>query len=46
MEDGSEQQGLLSLIKSFLKRKTHLGNSNDLTEEIHDIIVEIRINEL
>ena len=39
MEDDSEQ-GFWDLIKSLIKKKTRLGHSNDLTEEIHDLIDE------
>ena len=39
MEDGSEQ-GFLSLIKALIKKKTHLGHSDDLAEEIHELIDE------
>ena len=37
MEDDSEQ-GFFAYVKSLLKRKHHLDNSNDLTEEIHDLM--------
>ena len=37
MENDSEQ-GLFSLIKSLIKKKTRLGSSNDLAEEIHDLM--------
>ena len=39
MEDDPEQ-GFFSLIKSLIKKKPHLGNSNDLAEEIHDLMDE------
>ena len=39
MEDDSEQ-GFWGLIKSLIKKKTRLDHSNDLTEEIHDLIDE------
>ncbi|MBC8457456.1 MAG: HlyC/CorC family transporter [Deltaproteobacteria bacterium] len=39
MENDSEQ-GLFALIKSLIKKKTRLGNSNDLAEEIHDLMDE------
>ena len=39
MEDDSEQ-GFWGLIKSLIKKKTRLDLSNDLTEEIHDLIDE------
>ena len=39
MENDSEQ-GLLALIKSLIKKKTRLGSSNDLAEEIHDLMDE------
>jgi len=39
LEDDSEQ-GFWCLIKSLIKKKTRLGHSNDLTEEIHDLIDE------
>ena len=39
MEDDSEQ-GFWGLIKSLIKKKTRLDQSNDLTEEIHDLIDE------
>ena len=39
LEDGSEN-GFFSIIKSLLKKKTHLDNSNDLAEEIHELIDE------
>lgn len=39
MEDDSEQ-GLFARIKSLIKKKTHLDNTNDLTEEIHDLMDE------
>ena len=39
MEDDSEQ-GFFARIKSLIKKKTHLSNSSDLTEEIHDLMDE------
>ncbi len=39
LEDHPER-GFLSYIKSFFKRKNHLDNSNDLAEEIHDLMDE------
>ena len=39
MEDDPEQ-GLVGRIKSLFKKKTHLGNSNDLAEEIHELMDE------
>lgn len=39
MENDSEQ-GLFALIKSLIKKKTRLGSSNDLAEEIHDLMDE------
>ncbi len=39
MEEDSEQ-GFWGLIKSLIKKKTRLDHSNDLTEEIHDLIDE------
>ncbi len=39
MEDDSEQ-GLFALLRSLVKRKFHPGNSNDLAEEIHDLVDE------
>jgi len=39
LENDSEQ-GLFSLLKSLLKKKARLGNSNDLAEEIHDLMDE------
>jgi len=39
LEDDSEQ-GFWDLIKSLIKKKTRLDHSNDLTEEIHDLIDE------
>ncbi len=39
MEDDSEQ-GFFGLIKSLIKKKTRLDKSNDLTEEIHDLMDE------
>ena len=39
MEDDAEQ-GLFAFIKSLIRRKGQLGNSNDLTEEIHDLMDE------
>jgi len=39
LEEDSEQ-GFWGLIKSLIKKKTRLDHSNDLTEEIHDLIDE------
>jgi magnesium and cobalt transporter len=39
LEDDSEQ-GFIALIKSLIKKRTHLGNSNDLADEIHDLMDE------
>ena len=39
MEDDPDQ-GLLSRIRSLLRKKTHLLNSSDLTEEINDLMHE------
>jgi magnesium and cobalt transporter len=39
LEDDSGQ-GLFGLIKSLVKKKTDLGNSSDLSEEIHDLMDE------
>jgi CBS domain containing-hemolysin-like protein len=39
LEDDLEQ-GFFSLIKSLIKKKPHLGNSNDLAEEIHELMDE------
>ena len=39
LEDDPEK-GFLSYIKSFFKRKNHLDNSDDLAEEIHDLMDE------
>ena len=39
MEDDSEQ-GFIALIKSLIKKKPHLGNSNDLADEIHELMDE------
>ena len=39
LEDDSDQ-GLLSLIKSLLKKKPHLDKGTDLAEEIHDLMDE------
>lgn len=39
MEDDSEQ-GFWGFIKSLIKKKTRLDYSNELTEEIHDLIDE------
>jgi len=39
LEDGSEQ-GFLGLIKSLIKKKIRLDDSNDLAEEIHDLMDE------
>jgi magnesium and cobalt transporter len=38
--EGDSEQGLFALIKSLIKKKTHLGNGNDLAEEIHDLMDE------
>ena len=39
MEDGSEQ-GFFGLVKSLIKKKTRLDDSNDLAEGIHDLMDE------
>ena len=39
MEDASEQ-GLFALFKSLIRKKFHPVNSNDLAEEIHDLVDE------
>ncbi|MCF8143135.1 MAG: hemolysin family protein [Deltaproteobacteria bacterium] len=39
MEDGSEQ-GFFHFIKSLIKKKIRLDDSNDLTDEIHDLMDE------
>jgi hemolysin (HlyC) family protein len=39
LEDNSGQ-GLLGWLKSFIRKKGHLGDSNDLAEEIHDLMDE------
>lgn len=39
MEDDSEQ-GFFSFIKNRIRKKTHLGNSSDLAEEIHGLMDE------
>ncbi len=39
MEDDSEK-GFFSLIKSLIKKKSPLGDSSDLAEEIHDLMDE------
>lgn len=39
LEDDSEQ-GFFALIKSLIRKKAHLGNSDDLAEEIHDLMDE------
>ena len=39
MEDDSEH-GFFDFIKSLVKKKSHLDNSNDLTEEIHELMDE------
>jgi len=39
LEDGSEQ-GFFHFIKSLIKKKIRLDDSNDLTEEIHDLMDE------
>jgi len=38
--DDDSGQGLFALIKSLMRKKTHLTNSNDLAEEIHDLMDE------
>lgn len=39
LEDGSEQ-GFFRFIKSLIKKKIRLDDSNDLTDEIHDLMDE------
>jgi magnesium and cobalt transporter len=39
LEDDPDQ-GFFSLIKSLIKKKPHLGNSNDLADEIHELMDE------
>ena len=39
MEDDSEH-GFFDFIKSLIKKKSHFDNSNDLTEEIHELMDE------
>jgi magnesium and cobalt transporter len=39
LEDDSDQ-GLFALLKSLIRKKFHPGNSNDLAEEIHDLVDE------
>ena len=39
MEDDPDQ-GFFSLIKSLIKKKPHLGNSNDFADEIHELMDE------
>jgi CBS domain containing-hemolysin-like protein len=39
LEDDSGQ-GLVGRLKSLLRKKGHLGDSSDLTEEIHDLMDE------
>ncbi|MDQ1334141.1 MAG: HlyC/CorC family transporter [Thermodesulfobacteriota bacterium] len=39
MEDGSEQ-GFFHFVKSLIKKKIRLDDSDDLTEEIHDLMDE------
>jgi len=39
LEDGSEQ-GFFHFIKSLIKKKIRLDDSNDLTDEIHDLMDE------
>jgi CBS domain containing-hemolysin-like protein len=39
LEDDSDQ-GLFALLKSLFRKKFHPGNSNDLAEEIHDLVDE------
>jgi len=39
LEDASEH-GLFAFIKSLIRKKNHLDNSNNLTEEIHDLMEE------
>lgn len=38
--DDDSGQGLFALIKSLMRKKAHLTNSNDLAEEIHDLMDE------
>jgi len=37
LHDDSEK-GFLGLIRSLIKKKSHIDDSNDLTEEIHDLM--------
>jgi CBS domain containing-hemolysin-like protein len=39
LEDDPDQ-GFFSLIKSLIKKKPHLGNSNDFADEIHELMDE------
>jgi len=39
LEDDSEQ-GLTAFIKSVFKKKAHLDNSNNLADEIQDLMDE------
>ncbi len=39
MEDDSEQ-GIFAFIKSLIRKKAHLDDSNNLAEEIHDLMDE------
>jgi len=39
LEEGSEQ-GVFTKIKALIRKKNHLDNSNNLTEEIHDLMDE------
>jgi len=39
LEDGSEQ-GIFAFIKSLIRKKAHLDDSNNLAEEIHDLMDE------
>jgi magnesium and cobalt transporter len=39
LEDGSEK-GFFNLIKSLIKKKSSMGDSSDLAEEIHDLMDE------
>lgn len=39
LEDGSEQ-GFFHFVKSLIKKKIRLDDSNDLTDEIHDLMDE------
>ena len=38
--DDESGQGMFTLIKSLMRKKAHLTNSNDLAEEIHDLMDE------